>query len=177
MYACSCRGLLFLIGQWSSLMALNTRRKTMKAWSVIGLLFAAMIFAMVPISPQVTPRGVELSVDQAQAITFRRARVTARRMDRRAYRRAAYAVGAGAVGYGYGSYYGGYGYPAYSAPSAPYYGTGYGYGSYYGGYSYPAYSYAGYGYPSAYAGYGYPAYGYGGYRIARRVAIHRARWR
>jgi len=64
----------------------------MKAWSVIGLLFAAMIFATVPISPQVTPRGVELSVDQAQAITYRRARVTARRMDRRAYRSAAYAV-------------------------------------------------------------------------------------
>jgi hypothetical protein len=173
MYACSCRGLLFLIGQWSSLMALNTRRKTMKAWSVIGLLFAATIFAMVPISPQVTPRGLELSVDQAQAITYRRARVTARRVDRRAYRSAAYAVGAGAVGYGVGGYYGGYGYPAYSAPTAPSYGTGYGYGSYYGGYSYPSYSYA---------GYGYPAYGYGGYyqpglRIARRVAIHRARWR
>jgi len=57
----------------------------------------------------------------------------------------------------------GYGYPAYS-------------------YGYPAYSYGGY-------GYGYPAYSYGGYygpalgagylgyRIARRVAIHRARWR
>ena len=119
----------------------------MKAWSVIGLLFAAMIFAMVPISPQVTPRGVELSVDQAQAITYRRARVTARRVERRAYRSAAYAVGAGAVGYGVGAYYGGYGYPAYSAPTAPSYGTGYGYGSYYGGYSYPAYSYAGYGYP------------------------------
>ena len=74
----------------------------MKAWSVIGLLFAAMIFAMVPISPQVTPRGVELSVDQAQAITYRRARVTARRVERRAYRSAAYAVGAGAVGYGVG---------------------------------------------------------------------------
>jgi hypothetical protein len=37
----------------------------MKAWSVIGLLFAAAIFATIPISPQVTPRGVELSVDQA----------------------------------------------------------------------------------------------------------------
>src|SRR6476619_6783366 len=174
MYVCSGRGLLFLVGQWSSLMALNTRRKTMKAWSVIGLLFAAMIFAMVPISPQVTPSGVELSVDQAQAITYRRARVTARRVDRRAYRSAAYAVGAGAAGYGVGAYYGGYGYPAYSAPSAPSYGTGYGYGSYYGGYSYPSYSYA---------GYGYPAYGYGGgyyqpgLRVARRVAIHRARWR
>jgi len=61
--------------------------------------------------------------------------------------------------------YSGYGYPAYS------------YGGY--GYGYPAYSYGGY-------GYGYPAYSYGGYyrpggylgyRIARRVAIHRARWR
>jgi len=49
----------------------------------------------------------------------------------------------------------------------------------YSGYGYPAYSYGGY-------GYGYPAYSYGGYyrpggylgyRIARRVAIHRARWR
>src|SRR6478672_13507280 len=109
-------------------MALNTRRKTMKTWSVVGLLCAATIFAMVPISPQVTPRGVELSVDQAQATTYRRARVTARRVERRAYRSAAYAVGAGAVGYGVGAYYGGYGYPAYSAPTAPSYGTGYGYG-------------------------------------------------
>jgi len=41
---------------------------------------------MVPISPQVTPRGVELSVDQAQAVTYRRARVTARRVGRREYR-------------------------------------------------------------------------------------------
>ena len=49
----------------------------------------------------------------------------------------------------------------------------------YSGYGYPAYSYGGY-------GYGYPAYSYGGYyrpggylgyRSARRVAIHRARWR
>ena len=53
----------------------------------------------------------------------------------------------------------------------------------YSGYGYPAYSYGGYG---GYGGYGYPAYSYGGYyrpggylgyRIARRVAIHRARWR
>jgi hypothetical protein len=58
----------------------------MKAWSVIGLLFTAAILATIPISPQVTPRGVELSVDQAQAITYRRARVTARREGRRAYR-------------------------------------------------------------------------------------------
>jgi len=60
--------------------------------------------------------------------------------------------------------------------------VGDGYGSYYGS-SYPSYGYAGYGYPSSgYAGYSYPSYGYGstylpGYRVARRVAIHRARWR
>jgi hypothetical protein len=51
----------------------------MKAWSVIGLLFAAAIFATIPISPQVTPRGVELSVDQAQAITYGRYRRVHRR--------------------------------------------------------------------------------------------------
>ena len=34
----------------------------MKAWSIIGLLFAAAILATVPVSPQVTPRGsLELS--------------------------------------------------------------------------------------------------------------------
>jgi hypothetical protein len=44
------------------------------------------------ISPQVTPRGVELSVDQAQAVTYRRARVTARRMGRREHRQERRAV-------------------------------------------------------------------------------------
>ncbi len=34
--------------------------------SVIGLLFAAAIFATVPISAQVTPRGLELSVDRSE---------------------------------------------------------------------------------------------------------------
>ena len=58
----------------------------MKAWSVIGLLFAAAILATVPVSPQVTSSGVELSLDQAQAQTYRRARVTARRVGRRSYR-------------------------------------------------------------------------------------------
>ena len=43
----------------------------MKPWSVLGLLFGAAILATIPVSPQVTPRGVELSVDQAQAITYR----------------------------------------------------------------------------------------------------------
>jgi hypothetical protein len=63
----------------------------MKAWSVIGLLFAAAIFATIPVSPQVTWRGVELlNVDQAQAVTYRRARVATRRAvrhERRAIRR------------------------------------------------------------------------------------------
>ena len=58
----------------------------MKAWSVIGLLFGAAVLATIPVSGQVTPRGVELSVDQAQAVTYRRARVTARRVGRREYR-------------------------------------------------------------------------------------------
>ena len=58
----------------------------MKTWSVVGLLFASAIFATIPISPQVTSRGMELSVDQAQAVTYRRARVTARRVGRREFR-------------------------------------------------------------------------------------------
>ena len=62
----------------------------MKAWSVIGLLFTGAIIASIPISPQVTPRGVELSVDQAQARTYGH--------DRRANR---------------GSYDGDYGAPGY----------------------------------------------------------------
>ncbi len=76
----------------------------MKAWSVIGLLFAAAIFATIPISPQVTPRGVELSVDQAQAITYGRYRRVHRRVYRRSYR---YARRAYRRGYYYGarSYY------------------------------------------------------------------------
>jgi hypothetical protein len=106
----------------------------MKAWSVIGLLFAAAILATVPMSPQVTSSGVELSLDQAQAQTYRRARVTARRVGRRSYRyarrayRRGYAVapsyyGATSYGYGYPSSYGyGYGYPSS-------YGYGYGYPS------------------------------------------------
>ena len=65
----------------------------MKAWSVIGLLFAAAIFATIPISPQVTTqRGIELSVDEAQANTYRRARVTERRVARREFRQERRAV-------------------------------------------------------------------------------------
>jgi hypothetical protein len=90
----------------------------MKIFSVIGLLFAAAIFATIPISPQVTPRGLELSVDQAQAITYGRYRRVHRRAYRRAYR-SAYYYGAPSYYYGARSYYG-----------APYY---YGARSYYGG--------------------------------------------
>jgi hypothetical protein len=76
----------------------------MKAWSV--LLFGAAILATIPISPQVTPRGVELSVDQAQAQSYGRYR----RVTRRAYRRAPYAARPGYYYYGAPSYhYGGYG--------------------------------------------------------------------
>jgi hypothetical protein len=82
----------------------------MKAWSVIGLLFAAAIFATIPISPQVTLGGVELSVNQAQAILGHWRRVN-RRVYRRAYRR------------GYYGYYGYYGVPRYG-----YGGYRYGYG-------------------------------------------------
>jgi hypothetical protein len=76
----------------------------MKAWSIIGLLFAAAIFATIPISPQVTPRGVELSVDQAQAITYGRYRRVHRRAYRRAYR-SAYYWGSPSYYYGARSYY------------------------------------------------------------------------
>jgi len=93
----------------------------MKAWSVIGLLFAAAIFATIPISPQVTPRGVELSVDQAQAQTYGRYR----RVTRRAYRRGYY----GGY-YGAPSFYGGYGGYGYYRQPYGYYGGYGGYGGY-----------------------------------------------
>ena len=64
----------------------------MRAFSIVGLLFGAVVLATIPVSPQVTPGGVELSVDQAQAVTYRRARVTARRVDRRVYRHTRRAV-------------------------------------------------------------------------------------
>ena len=113
----------------------------MKAWSVIGLLFAAAILATVPVSPQVTSSGVELSLDQAQAQTYRRARVTARRVGRRSYR---YARRAYRRGYAVA--------PSYYGASSYGYGSGYGYG-YPSGY--------GYGYPSSYGyGYGYPSIGF-----------------
>ena len=79
-------------------------KPVMKAWSVIGLLFAAAILATIPISPQATPRGLELRVDQAQAQTYGRYRRATRRYYRRGYR---YARRAYRRGY-YSGYYGGY---------------------------------------------------------------------
>ena len=65
----------------------------MRASSIVGLLFAAVVLAMIPVSPQLTPRGgVELSVNKAQAITYRRARVTSRRVGRREFRHTRRAV-------------------------------------------------------------------------------------
>jgi len=80
----------------------------MKGWSIIGLLFAAAVIATIPVSPQVTPRGVELGVDQAQAQTYGRSRRLARRSNRYA-RRADRQAGYAALGYGSG-YVGGDGY-------------------------------------------------------------------
>ena len=127
----------------------------LKAWSSIGLLFAAAILATVPVSPQVTPRGnLELTIDRAEAYTYGRARRITRRTyrrgyryARRSYRRAAY--------YGAASYYG--------------YGRSVGYGGY--GYGGPSYGYGGYGYggPS----YGYGGYGYGGPGIGFSIGIGR----
>ena len=74
----------------------------MKAWSVVGQLLAAAIFASIPISPQVTPRGLELGVDEAKAITYGHYR----RVHRRVYRRAYYYWGAPSYYYGAPSYYG-----------------------------------------------------------------------
>jgi hypothetical protein len=68
----------------------------MRAFSIVGLLFAAVVLAAIPVSPQVSSRGLELSVDQAQAVTYRRARVTARRVDRHVYRHTRRAVRRGA---------------------------------------------------------------------------------
>ena len=89
----------------------------MKAWSIIGLLFAA-ILATVPLSSQVTPRGnLELTIDKAEAYTYGRARRITRRTyrrgyryARRSYRRAAYYAAPSYYGYGPSVGYGGYGY-------------------------------------------------------------------
>ena len=130
----------------------------MKKLAILGTIGGAALLTAVPFSLQWSPKYVALSLDSAEARVGRPLTpLSVAGVQRRANRRAVYA---GAAGYGYGSY-SGYGYPAYSS-----------------GYSYPAYNYSGYGYPAYsysynYPGYSYPAYG--GYRVARRVAIHRAR--
>jgi hypothetical protein len=93
----------------------------MKAWSVVSLLFTAATLSTMPVSPQVTPRGVELNVDQAQAqATYS----GYRRAPRRAYRRAGYAVAPGyratAAGYVYGGAVYGYGGAGYRVEPAGY---------------------------------------------------------
>ena len=144
----------------------------MKKLSMLGIISGAALLTAVPFTLQWSQNNVTVSLDSAEARIGRPLTATSiagvsRRVHRRAYRRAA--VYAGAAGLGYGLY-SGYGYPASSYNS------------------YPAYSYGGYGYGYPAYGYGYPAYGYGyggvyrpalygGYRVARRVAIHRARWR
>jgi hypothetical protein len=64
--------------------------------AIIDSQIAATIFATVPISPQVTSRGVAVNVDTAQAITYGHARRVYRRMDRRDFRQTRRAVRRGA---------------------------------------------------------------------------------
>src|SRR4029450_5648970 len=110
------------------------RNPVMKAWSVIGLLFAAAILATIPVSPQATPRGLELRVDEAGAVTYGRYRRVHRRVYRRSYRYArraypsAYYSGAPSYYYGAPSYYYGarsyYGAPSYYGGPGFYFGFG-----------------------------------------------------
>ena len=144
----------------------------MKKLSLLGILAGAALLTATPLSLQWSQKTVALSVDSADArigrpLTPLSVAGVHRRAYRRAYRSAVYG---GVAGYGLGSY--SYGYPAYSYSSGYGY-PAYGYGSY--SYGYPAYSYGSYG-----PGYGYGGYRpgvYGAYRVARRVAINRARWR
>jgi hypothetical protein len=92
----------------------------MKVWSVIALLFAAAILATIPVSPQVTPRGLELRVDEAGAVTYGRYRRVNRRAYRRSYRNAQRAY-PGAYYSGAPSYY--YGAPSYYYGARSYYGA------------------------------------------------------
>jgi hypothetical protein len=146
----------------------------MKKLSMLGIISGAALLTAVPFSLQWSQSNLALSLDSAEARIGRPLTATSiagvsRRAHRRTYRRAP--VSAGAAGLGYGSY-SGYGYPAssysYSYPASGYGGYGYGSPAYGYGYSSPAY---GYGYGGVYR----PAL-YGGYRVARRAAIHRARW-
>jgi hypothetical protein len=146
-------------------------RCIMKKGTILGSLVGAALLTAAPFSLQWSQKTVKLSLDSADARIGRPLTpLSVAGVHRRAHRRAVYGT---AAAIGVGSYYGRYGYPSY------------GNGSYYASAGYPGYSYGSYGYPSygygSYYASGYPGYGYGGYyrpgyRVARRVAIHRARW-
>jgi hypothetical protein len=75
----------------------------LKPFYLIALLLTALVLTALPISPQYSVRnGLELKLDSAEAITYRRARVTSRRVARRDYRYTRRAVRRGAVVYGAG---------------------------------------------------------------------------
>jgi hypothetical protein len=97
----------------------------LKGWSVIGLLFTAAILATAPVSPQVTQRGVELSVDQAQAQI---AYGSYRRVPRRAYRGWVPHYGPPVGAYPGGYYQPYYPYPGYDVPR---WGPGFYFGDFY----------------------------------------------
>lgn len=65
--------------------------------TLLLLTLAALVLILAPISPRLSPHGLTLGLDVAEAMTYRRARVTTRRVYRRGYRRAVYR----------GAYYGG----------------------------------------------------------------------
>jgi hypothetical protein len=103
----------------------------MKTLSLLGIIVGAALLTAAPISIQPSSKSVvELSVNKAEALVYRR---HYRRAYRRAYRSAYY----GGYGYGVGNSYYGYGYPGYSYPGGGYLGgySGYAYPSYYGAYA------------------------------------------
>ena len=77
-----------------------------KLYSMASLLILAAVLTFIPVSPQVTSHGVELKVDTAESMTYRRARVTSRRVHRRGYRYTRRAIRRGAYYGGGAAYYG-----------------------------------------------------------------------
>ena len=74
----------------------------MKIWIVLSIAVLALLFVAVPVSPRISTEGITASIDSAQAITYRRARVSYRRGYRRGARRAYRYAGATAGYYGAG---------------------------------------------------------------------------
>lgn len=58
-----------------------------KLWAVIALVILAALLVSIPVSVQPTRNGLEIGISEANAITYRRARVTHRRVYRRTARR------------------------------------------------------------------------------------------